>query len=293
MCFRYVGWCKYMFKVFKKLGKLLVLGSELILVSIVLFSMIFCLIGMLNNVVHFHTDPTMFKFLLTTIFFVISFILVATTYIIMRKENVKQTKIKFAQIFDFLGEEISIPDSKTLTFTYLNKSLLNNTQYEMNELVGQYITNTNPDCEIKRMQEFIKPLVTEEVDILKYETIRSRKDGSKYPIQTMLKYFSDTNTLIAFSQDISKEKEIESIKSQFISIINHELRTPLTSVTGALHIILNDLVGEVPVSMKQMIEVANNNANRLLELLNEILDADKFQAKACKINFANNDVQKD
>lgn len=267
--------------------------SKVILSSVALVLIMFCVVDVSNNIINFYNDPLKIKILLTIIFSAIIFILVLATYKITKNINDKQTKIKFSQIFDFLGEEISIPDSKTLTFTYLNKSLLNNTQYEPNELIGREITNTNPDCEITKMKEFIQPLITKELDVLKYETIRARKDGSKYPIQTMLKYFDDTNTLIAFSQDLTKEKEIEAIKAQFVSIINHEIRTPLTSLSGALKIILTDLVGEIPPTMKEMINIANSNATRLLEIINDLLEADKLEAKAHKLDFTNQASEKE
>lgn len=266
--------------------------SKVILSSVALVLIMFCVVDVSNHIINFYNDPLKIKILLTIIFSAITFILITTTYKITKSTNDKQTKIKFSQIFDFLGEEISIPDSKTLTFTYLNKSLLNNTQYEPNELIGREITNTNPDCEITKMKEFIQPLITKELDVLKYETVRARKDGSKYPIQTMLKYFDDTNTLIAFSQDLTKEKEIDAIKAQFVSIINHEIRTPLTSLSGALKIISTDLVGEIPPTMKEMINVANNNATRLLEIINDLLEADKLEAQAQKLDFTNQDSNK-
>lgn len=281
-----------MFKYSKKMLQQLNIGSKVVLILAALSLSIFFIIDILNNTINFYTHPIKFKILLTIIFFTISILLIALTHKITKNENDRQTQIKFTQIFDFLGEEISIPDSKTLTFTYLNKSLLNNTQYDKNELIGQHITNTNPDCELEEMKNFIKPLITEEIDVLTYETIRARKDGSKYPILTKLKYFNDTNTLIAFSQDITKEKEIEDIKDQFVSIINHELRTPLTALSGALKIISSDLVGEIPDTMKEMVNVANSNAVRLLELINNLLDTEKLKVTARKLDFTHQDAEK-
>lgn len=272
---------------FKKMPKLLKTGLKMVSGSVVLFLAMFCIVNVLNHTTNVYKHPDQNAFLLTIIFFAISALSIVITYKMTKNITDKQTKIKFAQVFDFLGEEISIPDSKTLTFTYLNKSLLNNTQYSPEELIGQKITNTNPDCEIEKMKEFIKPLITEEIDVLKYETIRARKDGSKYPIQTMLKFFGNTNTLVAFSQDLTKEKEIDAIKSQFVSIINHELRTPLTSLSGALKIILTDLVGEIPETMKEMINVANTNAARLMEIIEDLLETEKLEAKARKLDFSN------
>lgn len=71
--------------------------------------------------------------------------------------------------------------------------------------------------------------------------------------------------------------DIEDVKNQFVSIVNHKLRTPLTSISGSLKIILTGLVGEVPETMKDMIHVADNNATRLLESMNDLLDVEKLK----------------
>lgn len=277
---------------FKKLSKPTCNCLKIFGASIVLLITIFYLIDVANYLNNFYIHPMEVKISLTTVFFLLSALLVTGTYKITKELDKKHTQVKFTQIFDFLGAEISIPDSKTLTFTYLNKSLLTNTQYNPDELIGQKITNTNPDCEIKMMREFIKPLITEEVDVLKYETIRLRKDGSQYPIQTMMKYFKDTNTLIAFSQDITKQKEVEEVKSEFISIINHKIRTPLTSISGSLKIILNGLVGEIPVPMREMIDMADTNATKLLELINELINKEELESKEYKLDFTTTETIK-
>lgn len=258
---------------FKKMCKQL--NPKLILTSAALFIVIFYIIDISDRIAIFHTNSLKFEFLLTIVFFVICLLL----FIVTKAEHNKQMYIKFTQICDLLEEEISISNPKTLKFTYVNKGLLNNTQHESNELLGQHIAKTNPDCEQSNMQEFIKPLIIGEVDKLTYTTIRLRKDGSKYPIKTTLKYFKETNSLVAFSIDITNEKKIENIRYQFISSINHELRTPLTAISGALSIISNDLVGEVPAPMKEMVNVATNNTIRLLELVGDLVNAEKLQAK--------------
>lgn len=249
------------------------LNLKLILASIALFIVIFYIIDISNHVTIFPAHSLKFDLLLTIVLFSISLLLVAVNKI----ESNKQMRIKFTQIFDLLDEEISIVDPKTLTFTYLNKSFLDNTQYESNELIGQRVAKTNPDCELENMKEFTKPLTRGEV--VKYTTLRARKDGSKYPIKTLLKYYKNTRSLVAFSSDITNEKKMENIKYQFISNLNHELRTPLTAISGALSIISNDLVGEVPPPMKEMVNVANNNTIRLLELVSDLVNIEKLQEK--------------
>ncbi len=77
-----------------------------------------------------------------------------------------------------------------------------------------------------------------------------------------------------------KELELENIKDDFISIVSHELRTPLTAIRGAISLILNNKSKAQADSDQclQLIELANNNCQRLTMLLNDILDLQKIAA---------------
>lgn len=77
-------------------------------------------------------------------------------------------------------------------------------------------------------------------------------------------------------QDISERKEIDRLKSEFISTVSHELRTPLTSIRGALGVILGAMANEVSAKVKELLTVAHNNSERLILLINDILDMDKI-----------------
>ncbi|CUK27143.1 PAS domain-containing sensor histidine kinase [Cognatishimia activa] len=72
--------------------------------------------------------------------------------------------------------------------------------------------------------------------------------------------------------DVSDQMERERAKDEFVAMISHELRTPLTSVLGALKMANSGSLGELPGPIGNMLELAQRNANRLLHLVNELLD---------------------
>ncbi|MBD8525389.1 PAS domain-containing sensor histidine kinase [Pseudomarimonas arenosa] len=84
--------------------------------------------------------------------------------------------------------------------------------------------------------------------------------------------------LLGVSLDITEAKQVEQLKSQFVSTVSHELRTPLTSIIGALGLVLGGACGEVPASALGLLEVARNNAKRLGHLINDLLDMEKLEA---------------
>jgi len=79
-------------------------------------------------------------------------------------------------------------------------------------------------------------------------------------------------------EDIEKLKELERLKTDFVSTVSHELRTPLTSMRGAIGLLLGGTVGEMPVKARELLRIALNNTDRLIRLINDILDIEKMDA---------------
>ena len=73
-------------------------------------------------------------------------------------------------------------------------------------------------------------------------------------------------------------KQLDQLKSDFLSTVSHELRTPLTSIRGSLALIVGGVVGELPAAVKPLVEIAHKNSERLILLVNDILDMEKIEA---------------
>ncbi|WP_251977369.1 ATP-binding protein [Salinicola avicenniae] len=86
-----------------------------------------------------------------------------------------------------------------------------------------------------------------------------------------------------FLHDVTERKRNERLKGEFISTVSHELRTPLTSISGSLGLIQGGALGQPPEAMRSMLSVAHNNAQRLILLINDLLDMEKLVAG--KMNF--------
>ena len=84
--------------------------------------------------------------------------------------------------------------------------------------------------------------------------------------------------LYAFLTDISEGKRLAQLKNDFVSTVSHELRTPLTSIRGSLGLIEGGVAGVLPDKAKNLVSVAKNNCERLIRLINDILDIEKIEA---------------
>lgn len=83
---------------------------------------------------------------------------------------------------------------------------------------------------------------------------------------------------VAIVRDMSERKKIERMKAEFVASVSHELRTPLTSIAGALGLLVGGAAGSLPDRAARLIAIAKNNADRLVRLINDILDIEKIDA---------------
>jgi two-component system sensor histidine kinase VicK len=88
----------------------------------------------------------------------------------------------------------------------------------------------------------------------------------------------------ALMTDISDRKAIERMKDEFISVVSHELRTPLTSIHSALKILATGRLGSLTSDGHQILESADENTDRLVRLVNGVLDLQRIEAGAVTMN---------
>ena len=93
--------------------------------------------------------------------------------------------------------------------------------------------------------------------------------------------------IASLAQDVTERVRIDKMKRDFVSIVSHELRTPLTAIRGALGLILGGATGIAPPKMNELIKIADDNTQRLLHIINDILDIDKIESGVIEYVFDN------
>ena len=107
-----------------------------------------------------------------------------------------------------------------------------------------------------------------------------RKDGTIIPVEYIASSLIDKGAIAGMAvgfQDVSERRRLEKMKDEFISTVSHELRTPLTSLRASLGLISSGSLDKRPEKRKQMLEVAIGNCDRLVRLVNDILDFDRVE----------------
>ncbi len=108
-----------------------------------------------------------------------------------------------------------------------------------------------------------------------------RRDGSSFPVEYVVAPMREQGEIIGAVvtfKDITEQLAVERMKDEFISVVSHELRTPMTSIHGALGLLNSGVLDAYPQKAKRMLEIAVTNTNRLVRLVNDILDLERMES---------------
>ena len=119
------------------------------------------------------------------------------------------------------------------------------------------------------------------------------KNKTKFPIAitvTPVMLMGKVIGTIEVFRDITREKEIDKAKGEFVSLASHQLRTPLTTVSWYTEMILNGDVGPVPQGQKKYLQAIYQGNNRMIELVNTLLDVSRIELGTFKIEPIETDI---
>lgn len=235
------------------------------------------------------TDKTLFQVALVLILtLILTLLFLLTRFIIKKREN--ETLLR--GLFELSPVGIALNDYETGNFIKLNDSMLKPTGYTRDEFLNlTYWELTPKEYESQEKQQL--EIMQQTNQYGPYEKEYIRKDGSRYPIllSGIVVYDTYGRKLIwSIIEDISERKRIDKMKSEFISTVSHELRTPLTSISGALSITTEGVVGELPDEALELLRVALKNSNRLTYLINDLLDIEKLTSNNMQFDMQKCDV---
>lgn len=130
---------------------------------------------------------------------------------------------------------------------------------------------------------YIHEAISQSATAASEEDLYRRADGAVVPVEVTASPVVDdgrvTGAVVVF-RDITHRREIDRMKSEFISVISHELRTPLTSIKGAIGLVAGGATGEVAPEAKRLLGIAGNSVDRLTRLVNDILAVERLGSGA-------------
>jgi PAS domain S-box-containing protein len=227
------------------------------------------------------------------------FVRAAMTFADMRSlASRREMSMQRALILDAAGEGIVGTDADGLV-TFMNPAGARMTGYPDGELTGRSLHDTvhhtkadgSPypldDCP---MHASLLDGTIHHSDLDVYW----RKDGSCFPVEyTSTPIVADRGIggAVVVFHDITERREIERAKDEFTSVVSHELRTPLTSIRGSLGLLESGVLGPLSDRAQRMLQIAVQNTDRLVRLINDILDLERLDSDGLELRRSTCDAE--
>jgi PAS domain S-box-containing protein len=209
-----------------------------------------------------------------------------------RREVAERALKESEETFRTAIEDASIGMALVATDGHLlkvNKALCDLLGYTEAELLRlDFVSMTHTD-DVAETVEYGARALAGEFKTYQLERRFYRKTGrivwTLFNVSLVRRANGEPNYFIAQIQDISERKEVERIKNEFISVVSHELRTPLTSVRGSLGLLAGAMSSEMSEGAKKLVNIAQRNAERLILLINDMLDMDKIASGQMRFEY--------
>ncbi|PZV14072.1 MAG: hypothetical protein DCF22_09585 [Leptolyngbya sp.] len=197
------------------------------------------------------------------------------------EEALRVSEERFRKAFDDAPIGMSLV-SLTGQFLRANAYYCNLIEYTEAELLELTFQNLTHPADLEEDVEGIRQMLVGEIGSFQMEKRYITKQGAIIPVLMNTAPIRDQDGkplyFVGHIQDIRDRLKVEQMKNEFVSVVSHELRTPLTSIRGALGILESGIFNDRPEKAQHMLQIALNNSDRLVRLVNDILDLERLES---------------
>ena len=204
-----------------------------------------------------------------------------------RSEALLRSERALRELYASLGDGIIVlrPDG---TIEFVNRAAERLFGYGAADLVGRPVGLLIPEelreSHAQATRRFIEEGTSNVLGAGSLVFPAVRRDGSRFDLEFSLASMrqGDELRLVAVLRDVSQRVALDRMKSEFIATVSHELRTPLTSIVGSLAMLRE--VEAMPREATEFVEMASRNSDRLAELVNDVIDAERIESGALQFD---------
>ncbi|MBI3795653.1 MAG: PAS domain S-box protein [Deltaproteobacteria bacterium] len=197
------------------------------------------------------------------------------------EDALRASEERYRTLFENANDGIACLTAEGI-ITSVNRGLETMLGWSRTEMIGQSYQRFHTPPSLRTEEERIRRVRAGEKVSSIAEIELVHKDGTVIPVEAHTRFMRNPDGkaigVLAILRDITKRRAVDQMKDEFVSVVSHELRTPLTSIRGALGLLTSGLVGALPDKGQRMLEIALNNTDRLIRLINDILDIERMQS---------------
>ena len=163
---------------------------------------------------------------------------------------------------------------------FCNKALAAFVGAQPKDLIGRPLRQLYGEEVYRMLQPYARRALAGER--VRFQRRQSTRDGAGIDLDVTYiprrGALGEVEGFYALLTDITELKRLDRMKSEFVSTVSHELRTPLTSIRGSLGILAGGVAGPLSDKVRGFIDIAKDNCERLIRLINDILDMEKIES---------------
>ena len=206
------------------------------------------------------------------------------------KEEIGQEKNRLETILRSIGEGVYVVDADNKIVLF-NRQAENMLVYRESEVLGVSageifkIYNEKNELQVKNGQSPVDEIWRSgRADMVRTMEL-ARKDGTRFPvimsIAPILRRGDIAGGIVAF-RDVTMEKEIDTMKSEFVSVASHQLRTPLSAIKWFLEMLIAGDAGAINENQKEFLDRAYESNERMIKLVNDLLNVSRMESGKIK-----------
>lgn len=213
--------------------------------------------------------------------------------------NLFRVEMELERIFSSLGHGMYVVDvdRRILLWNRAAESILGWTEEDaLGKDCKEFIGHLNADgCQLCDDECPLEAAVNESHTVFAGTVWGHAKGGDLIPLNvSCAPLFDDKQEMVGAVEvfnDVSREVEVDRMKSEMCSVVAHELRTPLTSMRGYLEMVAEGEVGEVNDEQREFLGIVQSNVDRLQELVSDFLDLDRLESGRLVVHWEELDVR--
>lgn len=189
-----------------------------------------------------------------------------------------------------MQDEIFLLCTTDLRYVYMNEAAMRRFDWSAADFAGKTMMTAHPDFDRASFEDKVRPLLQGDVT-----EVRFIEDLCGETYENTIQLMRTANGKERFAcirHNVSERVALDKAKDEFTATVSHELRSPLTSIKGGIGLVLSGATGELSDKARNLLEIAHRNSERLVLIVNDMLELDKIAAGQMVFEMRHHDAGK-